>query len=282
MSGRARARPRGSGRPRRRGSTRPRRTPRDSRPACPAARRGDGPEAWRSKLAPISSSSGARASDSSPRRRGSGQRVPSQWRSIGSLSCAGAFGITSMRCELRAGDAIRKAPRLASSAARAVLGSAPPMGPTRREISTLVRLAVPVVGTQVGAMTMGVVDTIMLGSVGPHALAAAGLGAACIWGTLVIADGLVRGIDPIVAQAHGARDGERAALALQRGRGDRRRRQLPDRRRSGSSPRISCSPPARTPSWRRSRSATCSCRSRASSATRSTWRCAATSRAARS
>ena len=91
------------------------------------------------------------------------------------------------------------------------------MGPTQREISSLVRLAVPVVGTQVAAMTMGVVDTIMLGSVGPHALAAAALGAACIWGTLILADGLVRGIDPIVAQAHGARDGERAALALQRG-----------------------------------------------------------------
>ena len=91
------------------------------------------------------------------------------------------------------------------------------MDPTRREISSLVRLAVPVVGTQVAAMTMGVVDTIMLGSVGPHALAAAALGAACIWGTLILADGLVRGIDPIVAQAHGARDGERAALALQRG-----------------------------------------------------------------
>jgi len=91
------------------------------------------------------------------------------------------------------------------------------MDPTRREISSLMRLAVPVVGTQVLAMTMGVVDTIMLGSVGPHALAAAGLGATCIWGTLILADGLVRGIDPIVAQAHGARDGERAALALQRG-----------------------------------------------------------------
>jgi MATE family multidrug resistance protein len=91
------------------------------------------------------------------------------------------------------------------------------MGATRREISSLVRLTVPVVGTQVAAMTMGVVDTIMLGSVGPQALAAAGLGATCIWGTLILADGLVRGIDPIVSQAHGARDGERAALALQRG-----------------------------------------------------------------
>ncbi len=91
------------------------------------------------------------------------------------------------------------------------------MDPTRREISLLMRMVVPVVGTQVAAMTMGVVDMLMLGSVGPHALAAAALGAACIWGTLVVADGLVRGIDPIVAQAHGARDGERAALALQRG-----------------------------------------------------------------
>lgn len=91
------------------------------------------------------------------------------------------------------------------------------MDPTRREISTLVRLAVPVVGTQVLVMTMGVVDTIMLGSVGPHALAAAGLGSTLIWGSLVVADGLVRGIDPIVAQAHGARDGDSAGLALQRG-----------------------------------------------------------------
>lgn len=89
--------------------------------------------------------------------------------------------------------------------------------PTRREISVLARLALPVVGTQVAAMAMGVVDTLMLGAVGPQALAAAALGASCVWGTFVIADGIVRGIDPIVAQAHGAGDGERAALALQRG-----------------------------------------------------------------
>jgi MATE family multidrug resistance protein len=91
------------------------------------------------------------------------------------------------------------------------------MGPTRREISILTRLAVPVVGTQVGAMLMGVVDTLMLASVGPSAIAAAALGNTYIWGSLVIADGIVRGIDPIVSQAHGARDGDQAALALQRG-----------------------------------------------------------------
>jgi MATE family multidrug resistance protein len=91
------------------------------------------------------------------------------------------------------------------------------MAATRREISILTRLAIPIVGTQVGAMLMGVVDTLMLASVGPAALGAAALGNTWIWATLILADGIVRGIDPIVAQAHGARDGESAALALQRG-----------------------------------------------------------------
>jgi MATE family multidrug resistance protein len=91
------------------------------------------------------------------------------------------------------------------------------MAPPRREISILVRLAVPVVGTQVGVMLMGVVDTLMLAAVGAQALAAAALGNTWIWGTLIVADGIVRGIDPIVSQAHGAREGGRAGLALQRG-----------------------------------------------------------------
>ena len=38
-----------------------------------------------------------------------------------------------------------------------------------------------------------------------------------IWGKLHFAMGILFGIDPIVAQAHGARDGPRAAFALQRG-----------------------------------------------------------------
>jgi MATE family multidrug resistance protein len=89
--------------------------------------------------------------------------------------------------------------------------------PFRREARALTRLALPVVATQLGTMTMGVVDTLMVSRLGYEALGAAALGNIWVWGTLMFVQGCVMGIDPYVSQAHGARDGERAALALQRG-----------------------------------------------------------------
>ena len=91
------------------------------------------------------------------------------------------------------------------------------MTPFRREARTLSRLALPVVATQLGNMTMGVVDTLMVARVGFEALGAAALGNACVWGTLMFVQGAVMGMDPFVSQAHGARDGDRAGLALQHG-----------------------------------------------------------------
>jgi len=91
------------------------------------------------------------------------------------------------------------------------------MTPVRAEIRRLAALALPVAATQVGNMLLGVVDTLMLGRFSVEALAAAALANVWIWGTLHLAMGILFGIDPIVAQAHGARDGGRAALALQRG-----------------------------------------------------------------
>ena len=87
----------------------------------------------------------------------------------------------------------------------------------RREISSISRLAGPAIATQVGMMLMGVVDTLMVSHVSTETLAAAAIGN--VWGhvTLFCATGVILGIDPIVSQAHGARDGERVALALQRG-----------------------------------------------------------------
>ncbi len=91
------------------------------------------------------------------------------------------------------------------------------MTPLRREISTLLRLSAPVVGAQVGGMLIGVVDVVMLGHYSARALAAAAVANVWVFGTIVLGEGIVRGIEPIVAQAHGARDGERSALALQQG-----------------------------------------------------------------
>lgn len=91
------------------------------------------------------------------------------------------------------------------------------MNPVRAEIRRLAALALPVAATQVSYMLLGVVDTLMLGRFSVEALSAAALANVWIWGTLQLAMGILFGIDPIVAQAHGARDGGRAASALQRG-----------------------------------------------------------------
>ena len=87
----------------------------------------------------------------------------------------------------------------------------------RDETRRLVALATPVVITQVSMMLMGVVDVIMVGHVGTDALDGASLGRLWVFGTLLFGLGIVMGIDPIVAQAHGSRDSHRLSLALQQG-----------------------------------------------------------------
>lgn len=91
------------------------------------------------------------------------------------------------------------------------------MSPVRAEARKLASLAIPVAATQLSTMLLGVVDTVMVGRVSVDAIAAASLANVWIFGTLMFANGIVFGIDPMVAQAHGAGDGHRAALALQRG-----------------------------------------------------------------
>src|SRR5262245_66547003 len=78
-------------------------------------------------------------------------------------------------------------------------------------------LAIPVAATQLASMMIGFVDTAMVGRVSVDALGAVALANVWIFGTIEFAAGVVMGLAPIVAQAHGARDGERAARALQTG-----------------------------------------------------------------
>jgi len=85
------------------------------------------------------------------------------------------------------------------------------------EFNTLARLAAPVAIAQLGSMLMGTVDILMLGRVGKDALAAAGIGNAFLYAVLLMGQGVIHGIDPLVSQAHGAGDGKSAALAMQRG-----------------------------------------------------------------
>lgn len=85
------------------------------------------------------------------------------------------------------------------------------------ELRALWRLAWPLVVTQVGFMMLGVVDALLLGRLSVQALDAVALANMWGWSTLALAMGVVNGMDPIVSQAHGDRDPQAAALALQRG-----------------------------------------------------------------
>lgn len=89
--------------------------------------------------------------------------------------------------------------------------------PSRTELLAMSRLAMPVVVAQVGLMSMGVVDTLMVGRVSAVALASVALGNLYFMTFIVPASGTLMVLDPVVAQAVGARDNEGVARGVQRG-----------------------------------------------------------------
>jgi MATE family multidrug resistance protein len=76
----------------------------------------------------------------------------------------------------------------------------------RGELRALVTLAVPVVLSELGWMAQGVVDTIMVGRLGPDAIGAVALGNAVCYTPSLFGVGLMLGLDTLVAQAYGRED----------------------------------------------------------------------------
>ncbi len=91
------------------------------------------------------------------------------------------------------------------------------MSAVRKELKAVVALGVPMAATQVGLMLIGVVEMLIVGRAGTEALGAVALGNVWIFGSMLIANGIVMGIDPLISQAHGAGDHAGVALAFQRG-----------------------------------------------------------------
>src|SRR6266508_1807483 len=91
--------------------------------------------------------------------------------------------------------------------------------PRRGELRSTLRLAVPVVTVQVGMMSMGVVDTVMVGHLSGSSvgLAAVALGHLYFFGIGVFGMGTLLVLDPVVAQAVGAGDAPGIARGIQRG-----------------------------------------------------------------
>src|SRR6202166_1579524 len=76
----------------------------------------------------------------------------------------------------------------------------------RREIAPMLRLALPLVMAEVGWMSMGVVDTVMVGHLPQPAvtISAAALGQV-LYNTLAFGiGGVLLGLDTYISQAHGA------------------------------------------------------------------------------
>lgn len=70
----------------------------------------------------------------------------------------------------------------------------------------MLRIAIPVVMAELGWMAMGVVDTIMVGPLGPQAISAAGVGNSMHIAFAIFGMGVLLGLDTLVSQAFGARN----------------------------------------------------------------------------
>jgi MATE family multidrug resistance protein len=76
----------------------------------------------------------------------------------------------------------------------------------RRELFPMLKIAIPVVMAELGWMTMGVVDTVMVGPLGPEAISAAGVGNSMHIAFAIFGMAVMLGLDTLVSQAYGARD----------------------------------------------------------------------------
>jgi MATE family, multidrug efflux pump len=98
---------------------------------------------------------------------------------------------------------------------------APPMyhppHPLRAEVGALVRLALPLALAQGGLTLMGVVDTAIVGRAGALPLAGVGLGNSLALAFSIFGVGVMHGLDPLVSQAFGAGDPDRARRVLWQG-----------------------------------------------------------------
>lgn len=74
----------------------------------------------------------------------------------------------------------------------------------RQEFRPMFDLAVPVVLAEIGWMTMGMVDVLMVGRISPEAIGAVGVGSSLFMGVVIFAMGLMLGLDTLVSQAFGA------------------------------------------------------------------------------
>lgn len=86
-----------------------------------------------------------------------------------------------------------------------------------REAGDTLRLAAPIIVSQLAQVSLGFVDTVMVGRLGPEALAAVALGAAPFFAIALVFLGITLATEPLVSQAHGAGDTARVMRSVRSG-----------------------------------------------------------------
>ena len=89
--------------------------------------------------------------------------------------------------------------------------------PLVQETSTLFRLALPLMGTQIAQMGMGLLDTIMAGRYSAVDLAGVALGSSILWPLMLLVMGLIQAITPTVSQLNGARNYKEIGEVIRQG-----------------------------------------------------------------
>jgi MATE family multidrug resistance protein len=85
------------------------------------------------------------------------------------------------------------------------------------ELGRTLRLAGPIIASQLGQTGMNTADTIQVGPLGPEALAAAGIGSSIHIVAFFLIGGIVIGMGPLVSQAWGARNIEECKRVARQG-----------------------------------------------------------------
>src|ERR1700747_3917443 len=90
---------------------------------------------------------------------------------------------------------------------------------SRGDLRLTLRLALPLIFAEIGWMSMGIVDTIMVGRLPNSAVAigATGLGQSLYHSIAVFGAGLLLGLDTFVSQAYGRKDLKDARISLVNG-----------------------------------------------------------------
>src|SRR5215469_6078945 len=76
----------------------------------------------------------------------------------------------------------------------------------KEELRSLLSLAIPVILSELGWMSMSIVDTIMVGRLSAEAIGAVGMGNAIYYAPALFGIGILLGLDTLVSQAYGRGD----------------------------------------------------------------------------